>query len=82
VDNYVYECLSSIPAALQKATTYLEIYREQQPLNLIRKSVELYRSVLVALIECVKYGQKNPSVLAQASESAPSVTMNRPNQLS
>lgn len=77
MDNYVYECLSSIPAALQKATTYLEIYREQQPLDLIKKSVELYRSVLIALTGCVKYGQKNTSVLAQASEFASFVTVKR-----
>lgn len=60
----------------------MAIYREQQPLDLIKKSVELYRGVLIALTECVKYSQKNTSVLAQASESAPFVAVGKSNPLS
>ena len=56
----------------------MEIYREQQPLDLIKKSVDLYKGVLIALTECVKYSQKNTSVLAQASEFAPFVNVNKP----
>ena len=59
MDDMLFEVLGSIPEYLGNAERYQNIYRSSRNPKLIRKTADLYVSIIVALTEIFEYLREN-----------------------
>ncbi|MCJ1290346.1 hypothetical protein MMC34_001882 [Xylographa carneopallida] len=73
IHSMVYEVMGTIPEYISNAERYKSIYKSTRNIKLVQKTVSLYSSIIVALVEAFAYlGERStPRALIYASSVSP-----------
>ena len=55
IHSMVYEVMGTIPEYISNAERYKSIYKSTRNIKLVQKTVSLYSSIIVALVEAFAY---------------------------